>query len=171
MCRPGRFSGDKLALHAAYTQTYTRSHTYTDSCINTASQIEQFTGCTHSDLTHSDLWLSLSLSPHTPTLFFPSSDFFSCLFFSVFPQLGKRLHRGGLIGFASWVGWGWFFFVCCCAKDVGAAGLVSWSEISACGRHLTLFSGVVPTWWSHLRRVGGWCLYGEVRVKGETLKT
>lgn len=104
MCRRGHFSGDKLALHAAYTQTYTRSHTYTDSCINTASQIEQFTGCTHSDLTHSDLWLSLSSHSYTV---FPIFRFLLLLsIFSVFPQLGKRLRHGGLVGFALWVCWG-----------------------------------------------------------------
>lgn len=97
LCSRGCFSSDKLALHAAHTQTYTRSqtlhkHSITDRTVH---------------MLHS-LWpdplRSLALSSHSYTVF-PIFRFLPLLsVFLVSPQLGKRLHRGGLIGFASWVG-------------------------------------------------------------------
>lgn len=112
---------------------------------------------------------SLALSSHSYAVF-PIFRFLPLLSgFLVSPQLGKRLHRGGLIGFASWVG---CFFLCHCAKDMGAAGVGQLvgaknprCRDQCCGCHLMLFSVEAPTWWSHLRRAGGLCLFAEGRVK------
>lgn len=114
---------------------------------------------------------SLSLSPHTPTVF-PIFRFLPLVsVLPVFPQIRRRLRRCvWLVWPGGWVGVFFFFFLWLHVRRerrgrlVGER-LVSRSErrnrdakIGAGGGHLMLFSGEVPAWWSRPRRADGWCL-------------